>query len=199
MKKVILYVHGKGGNAEEAERYKPICAGYDVFGLDYQSFTSWETKDEFLAEYERLRAAYDSIIILANSIGAFFTMNALAGKQIERAFFISPIVDMEKLILDMMQWANVTEAELRERREIQTAFGETLSWQYLCYVRENPIVWHIPTDILYAEMDNLTSYETVSGFATKTNSSLTVMPEGEHWFHTEQQLAFLDQWLSSRI
>lgn len=199
MNKAILYVHGKGGNAEESEHYKPICVGYDVFGLDYQSFTPWETKDELLAEYERLCATYDSITILANSIGAFFTMNALAGKQIERAFFISPIVDMEKLILDMMQWANVAEAELRNQQKIETPFGETLSWQYLCYVRENPIVWHIPTDILYAEKDNLTSYETISGFAKKTNSSLTVMAEGEHWFHTEEQLAFLDHWLNSRI
>ena len=199
MNKAILYIHGKGGNAEEAQHYRPICKGYDVYGLDYQSSTPWEAKSEILSEYERLRAAYDSIAIIANSIGAFFSMNALAGKQIERAFFISPIVDMEKLILDMMQWTNVTEAALRDQQEIQTAFGETLSWKYLCYVRENPIVWHIPTDILYAEKDNLTSYQTVSGFAKETNSSLTVMPGGEHWFHTEEQLAFLDHWLFSRI
>lgn len=199
MNKAIIYIHGKGGNAEEAEHYKPICMGYDVIGLDYQFFTPWDTKGEILAEYERLRATYDSITIIANSIGAFFTMNALAGKQIERAFFISPIVNMEKLIVDMMQWANVTEAELRDQQEIATTFGETLSWKYLCYVRENLIVWHIPTDILYAGRDNFTSYETVSEFAKQTNSSLTVMAEGEHWFHTEQQLAFLDHWLNSRI
>ena len=199
MKKAVLYVHGKGGNAEESEHYKTICSGYDIFGLDYKFFTPWETKDEFISEYERLRKCYDSITVIANSIGAFFTMNALSGKQIERAFFISPIVNMEKLILDMMQWANVTEAELRDKQEIETAFGETLSWKYLCYVRENPILWNTPTDILYAGKDNLTSFETVSEFAEKTNSSLTVMSEGEHWFHTEEQLAFLDNWLKSLI
>ena len=26
-------------------------------------------------------------------------------------------------------------------------------------------------------------------------ASLTVMPEGEHWFHTEEQMAFLDNWI----
>lgn len=29
--------------------------------------------------------------------------------------------------------------ELCEKREIPTDFGETLSWKYLCFVRENPI------------------------------------------------------------
>ena len=35
-------------------------------------------------------------------------MHALAGKQIAQALFLSPIVDMEALIGNMMQWANVT-------------------------------------------------------------------------------------------
>lgn len=199
MKKAILYVHGKGGNAKEAEHYKDICSGYDLFGLDYKFFTPWETKDEFISEYEKLSARYDSITVIANSIGAFFTMNALTEKKIERAFFISPIVNMEKLISDMMMWANVTEQELRDKQKIETSFGETLSFEYLCYVRDNPIVWNVPTHILYAGKDNLTSYETVSDFAKKTNSTLRVMEDGEHWFHTESQLAFLDNWIRSYI
>jgi len=46
---------------------------------------------------------------------------------------------MEKLITDMMQWANVSEKELKEKGLIETAFGETLSWEYLSWVRKNPI------------------------------------------------------------
>lgn len=199
MKKALLYIHGKGGSAEEADRYKEICSAYDVYGLDYKGTTPWETKEEILQGYESLRKSYNSVSLMANSIGAYFSMNALAGKALERAFFISPIVNMEQLILDMMMWAGVTEAELRERNEIKTALGETLSWNYLCYVRENPIVWNTPTDILYAGKDNLTAYETISKFAKDTGSSLVIMQEGEHWFHTEEQLAFLDDWLRKSI
>ncbi|NLL77225.1 MAG: alpha/beta hydrolase [Clostridiales bacterium] len=199
MKKAVLYIHGKGGNAEEAEHYKPICNEYDVFGLDYKADTPWETREEILVEYESLYEKYDSVLIIANSIGAYFAMNALSDKEIERAFFISPIVNMEKLITDMMLWANVTEQELQDKQEIETSFGETLSWKYLRYVRENPIVWNITTDILYAGNDNLTSYETMTTFAKETNSSLKIMENGEHWFHTEEQLAFLDHWLMSLI
>ena len=50
---------------------------------------------------------------------------------------------MERLIADMMIWANVTEDELKEKKEIQTTFGETLSWDYLCYARENPIICYM--------------------------------------------------------
>ena len=113
----------------------------------------------------------------------------------EKAFFISPIVDMEKLILDMMCWANVTEEELRERKEIPTEFGETLSWKYLSYARENPIEWRIPAHILYGGKDNLTARDTIAAFAEKIGASLTVMENGEHWFHTDEQMNYLDEWV----
>lgn len=102
---------------------------------------------------------------------------------------------MDRLISDMMFWANVTDDILREQKEIQTTFGETLSWKYLCYVRENPITWTIPTHVLYGEQDNLTSYETILEFVRQTQATLTVMKRGEHWFHTEEQMRFLDNWI----
>ena len=116
---------------------------------------------------------YKTVEIIANSIGAYFAINALSNQQIEKAYFISPIVDMERLIADMMIWANVTEDELKEKKEIQTTFGETLSWDYLCYVRENPIIWKIPTHILYGEKGNLTAYGTIFEFVQRTNSTLS--------------------------
>ena len=95
----------------------------------------------------------------------------------------------------MMQWSNVTEQELAEKWEIATNFGETLSWEYLCYVRQHPMIWNVPTCILYGEHDNLTSIETVSAFATQHHADLTVMPGGEHWFHADKQMQFLDHWI----
>ena len=58
--------------------------------------------------------------------------------------------------------------------EIQTTFGETLSWDYLCYVRGNPVTWKIPTHILYGEKDNLTACGTCVPFMI--NSETTVSP-----------------------
>lgn len=191
----ILYIHGKNGSETECEHYKPLFPECEVIGLDYQTFTPWETGTEIRSAAEKLKAEYDSIILIANSIGAFFSMNAGIDSIIEKAYFISPIVDMERLITDMMAWANVTEDELKEKGIIFTSFGEELSWEYLCYVREHPVKWSVPTAILYGKNDALTSYETISAFAKKHQASLTVMEDGEHWFHTEEQMRFLDDWI----
>ena len=195
MKHAVLYIHGKDGCAAECEHYRPLFPDREVFGLDYQNFTPWETGAEIRAATEKLKTAYKDIILVANSIGAFFSMNAGIDHLIGKAYFISPIVDMEKLIYNMMAWANVTEAELQSKGVIHTGFGEDLSWEYLCYVRKHPIVWMVPTQILYGSRDNLTTLETISGFAKKHNALLTVMEGGEHWFHTEEQMRFLDEWI----
>ena len=195
MNDLILYIHGKGGSAAESVHYKPLFPDCEVLGLDYQTFTPWETGAEIREAAEKLKAKHDSIILIANSIGAFFSMNAGIDKLINKAYFISPIVDMEKLIVDMMLWANVTQAELKAKSVIRTIFGEDLSWDYLCYVRDHPISWDVPTQILYGENDNLTSYETIRAFTERHNAILTVMEGGEHWFHTEKQMQFLDDWI----
>ena len=195
MKDLILYIHGKGGSAAECEHYKPLFPDCEVFGLDYQTFTPWETGAEIRAMVEKLKDGYESIILIANSIGAFFCMSAGIDGMLRKAYFISPIVDMEKLIGDMMLWANVSEEELRDKGVIRTDFGEDLSWDYLCYVREHPVQWSVPTSILYGNKDNLTSLETVSAFAEQHDAVLTVMENSEHWFHTDEQMQFLDDWI----
>ena len=195
MKELVLYIHGKGGCAGESEHYKPLFPACEVVGLDYQTFTPWKTGKEIREAVTKLNEKYDSIILIANSIGAFFSMNAGINAMLRCAYFISPVVDMEQLILNMMSWADVTEKELEEKGSILTLFGEDLSWEYLCYVREHPVSWTVPTRILYGSRDNLTSYETISAFAKTHGAELTVMEEGEHWFHTEGQMRFLDNWI----
>lgn len=192
---LVLYIHGKGGTADEAEHYKPLFPECDVVGIDYKAETPWEAKTELSAAFSSLSAQYEHIILIANSIGAYFAMCAIPQERIEKAYFISPIVNMERLIYSMMKCAKVSEADLREKKVIETSFGETLSWEYLSYARNHPICWEVPTKILYGEMDNLTDRETVSAFTDLHNARLTVMENGEHWFHTPSQMEFLDNWI----
>ena len=35
MDKAVIYIHGKGGDAEEALHYKSLFSDCDVIGLDY--------------------------------------------------------------------------------------------------------------------------------------------------------------------
>lgn len=199
MKKAILYIHGKGGSHLEAEQYKKNCLGFDIIGIDYNDYLPWVVQNQIRSIYDKVHERYDYIYVIATSIGAYFVMHTLQTCDIGKALFISPVLDMERLILDMMSWANVSENDLREKKDIPTDFGETLSWKFLCFVRENPIKWNVPTEILYAGNDNLISRQTVNWFINNHNAKLTVMENGEHWFHTDEQLAFLDIWMKKAI
>ena len=188
--RAVIYVHGKGGSAEESGYYVKLFPEAYVTGLDYRTFTPWETGKEIRTAVLKLKKEYKSITLIANSIGAFFSMNAGLNGLLSEAYFISPVVDMEKLISDMMARNNVTEEELKSKGVI----GE-LSWEYLCYIREHPVKWSVPTYILYGENDVLTRYEAVKAFAEADKAELAVMKNGEHWFHTEEQMSFLAGWI----
>lgn len=202
-----LFIHGQGGNKKEAAAFAEIAvpAGYQVLGIDLpqhgeraamtSGFNPWTVMPELQDVLAERESHWKTISIRANSIGAYFSMLAFSGEPIEKALFVSPIVDMERLILDMMSWAGVTEEELRIKGEIPTNFGQTLSWFYLCWVRQHPITtWKTPANILYTAHDNLTSLQTVNTFAAAHKASLTIYEEGEHWFHTPEQCDFLRRW-----
>lgn len=194
----VLYIHGKGGSALESEHYKSLFPDCEVIGLDYKTFNPWDTGQEIHVAVEELQHKSENVILIANSIGAFFCMNADIEEMVQKAYFISPIVNMEKLITDMMTWTGVTEEQLETANTIHTDFGEDLSWDYLSYVRKHPIKWNTPTHILYGSKDHLVSIETIDEFANKHQATLTVMEGGEHWFHTEEQMLFLDNWIKKQ-
>ena len=200
MKNAIIYIPGKGGSAKEAKYYRKFFNDdFDIIGFNYKSEKPWDAKVEFSNYFDSFIPKYNKIMLIANSIGAYFSLISLADKKIEKAMLISPIVDMERLILDMMVSENVSKEELRIKKEIETSFGEILSWEYLTYVIKDTINWNIPTEVLYGEKDTMTSIDTINNFVKKTNANLTIMGGGEHRFHTKEQMEFLDKWFKSNI
>ena len=207
---LFLYIHGKMGSKEEAAHLAEIVypMGYQVLSIDLpghgertgemERFVPWKVVPELQAVYANTQKCWKRISLYANSIGAYFSLLALRDAKLEKSLFVSPILDMEKLIRDMMGWAGVTQEQLHQAGEIPTAFGETLSWEYLTYAAEHRITeWDSPTAILYAGQDHLTSRQTVDDFARQFGCAVTVMENGEHWFHTEEQLSVLDAWLQN--
>ena len=205
--KGYLFIHGQGGNKEEAGAFASIAvpAGYQVLGIDLtqhgarkamnEGFDPWTAAPELQRVIAERKTHWKSISLRANSIGAYFSMLAFAGEPIKKALFVSPIVYMERLILDMIGWAGVTEDQLSEKGEIATNFGQTLSWQYLCWARTHPLdAWKVPTFILYAGHDDLTSLQTVTDFSAAHGAALTIYEDGEHWFHTPAQCRRMADW-----
>lgn len=209
--RVCLYVHGQGGSKSEASVYTEavLSAGYQVLAVDLPEhggrtdgarFLPWTVQAELDAVKTVLYQNWSSLSVAAVSIGAWFTMLSFSEDPLEQCLFISPVLDMENLIRTMMTWASVTEDDLRAKGEIQTDFGQTLSWEYLCYVRSHPIRrWDKRTEILYAEGDHLIPRDVVDRFVEAHHCGLTVMKDGEHWFHTPEQIRRLTEWERSKI
>ncbi len=53
--------------------------------------------------------------------------------------------------------------------------------------------------MLYGSKDNLCEAEFVFEFVERFKCNIVVMDEGEHYFHTQEQLKFFEQWLSNSI
>lgn len=204
---VCLFLHGQSGHKEEGERFAQIAnpKGWQVVAIDLpqhgqrqggaEPFLPWVVVPELEQVWQELQGRWKRIALRANSIGAWLAMLALAGKPVDTCLFVSPVVDMENLIQTMMTWAGVTEERLEREREIPTDFGQTLSWDYLKYVRQHPVhALSAHTDILYGDQDNLVPQPVVECFARAEGAHLTVYPGGEHWFHTPEQMKVMGTW-----
>ncbi len=210
--RVYIFVHGKMSHKEEAAGFAKIAAGkgYQVISFDLPEHGERKAEDYpctvqnavhdlgILKDF--VSGRWRDVSLFGNSVGAYFSLVAYRDVRFTKCLFLSPILDMENLIQGMLKWFNVTEDLLREKQEIVTPMGETLSWPYYAFVRENPILkWNNPTCILYGANDNLTPRKVVDDFAAKFHCHLEVLENGEHYFHTKEQLEVVDRWLNQNI
>ena len=209
---IYIYVHGKNANKEEANSFaeKAVNKGFQVLSFDLPEHGErinenypcvvWNGVRDLSIVGAYVQQNWNEIYLYGSSIGAYFSLLAYKDIPLKKCLFLSPILDMERLIQNMMRWFNVSEKTLKEKHEIQTPIGEILNWDYYCYARNNPIDrWDVPTAILCGSGDNLTEQEVVEFFAKRFNCDLTVLDGGEHWFHTERQLTFLEKWLKKYV
>ena len=48
MKEIVVYVHGKGGSAQEAEHYKALFPDCEVIGFDYRAQAPYKVRAALL-------------------------------------------------------------------------------------------------------------------------------------------------------
>lgn len=209
--KLYIVVHGRYGNKEEAEGFANIAveAGYQVLSFDLPEHgerknenyecTIQNSISDLREVYSFVQNKYKSFSLFAGSLGAYFSLSAYQEVKFEKCLFVSPVLDMKRLIQNMMKEANVTEDELRVKGTIKTT-DDVLSWDYYDFVCRNPIKkWNSETFILYGENDNITEKSVLHNFVEKFNCNLDIMQNGEHWFHTEEQVKYLDFWMRRHI
>jgi len=211
--KLFIAVHGNMSNkcddpiiilAEEA-----VPLGYQVLSFDLPKHGD-RLNEPTLCKVQNCVSDLSKVIeyaktisleisLFACSMGAYFSLLTYKEELIKQSLFLSPVVDMKRLIDNMMTWFNVSEERLKTEKEICTP-AETLYWDYYCYVKDNPIIkWNSPTAVLYGEKDAICEYESVSSFANQFNCELKVMETGEHYFHTPEQLSYLRLWIQEHL
>ncbi|MBQ4413589.1 MAG: hypothetical protein II860_05615 [Prevotella sp.] len=174
-------MHGLHGRKEEALAFAEVAVpkGYQVLGIDLPvERKPWEVLPLLNEIRDYLYDNWQSVSVRANSIGSWFTLLAFQSKKVEQALLVSPILDMKRFI------------ELMPQREDD----------YYEWVVNNPITSLVaPTYILRPEVDLIVSEEVGHDFISQHQCQVTIMPDGEHWFHTPEQLAFLKAWEEKTI
>lgn len=208
--RVYVHVHGKMSRKEYAESFAAIAEtkGYQTLNFDLPEHGErtdskrcdvWDGVSDLRTISDYAFANWERVSLYACSIGAYFSLNAYNTMPFEKALFQSPIVDMERLVKNMMLWSGVTEAELESKKEIPSPV-DTLRWDYYQYIISHPITqWNIPTAILYGGKDNLQPEESVRAFAEKFGCSLTVSENSEHPFMAQSDALIVENWLCRNI
>ena len=211
---LYLAVHGNLSNkadevivifAEEA-----IKKGYQVLSFDLPEHGE-RRKDAYLckpencvsdltAVYQFARSISHKISFFGCSMGVYFGLLAYRDLPIWESLFLSPVINMERIIENLMTSFQISERSLEEKQEIVLPVGITLYWDYYHYVKTHRIdAWNVPTGILYGTKDDLTHWDEISAFAEKNSAAVDRVENGEHYFHTEEQLESLRNWLKTSI
>ena len=213
--KVYIAVHGNMSSKDD-EVIKLLAnivtsRGYQLLSFDLPEHGERKNDVNYLCKVqncvfdlktitEYAKKNYNEINLWACSVGAYFSLLAYKNEKINRCLFLSPVVNMEMVIDNLMLLSNVTVADLEEKLEIKTRFGQTLYWDYYLYVKNNKITnWDKDTYILYGDNDNIQDINTIKEFSTSFKCNLLLLTDGEHYFHTEEQLNYYIKWLNEVV
>jgi uncharacterized protein len=213
--KLLIEVHGNLSNKEDTVismlAQIAVIKGYQVLSFDLPKHGERANDDyacnppncvsDLFTVYEYARSLASDISLFACSMGAYFSLLAFYDFDIKQSLFLSPVVNMERIIVNMMEGFQVSEERLKAEKQITLPIGQTLDWDYYCYVRENPICfnWKTPTAILFGSDDNLSEWKEISAFAKRYQAAVKVLEHGEHYFHTEKQLQEFEVWINDNL
>ncbi len=213
-KKLFIAVHGNLSHKEdtviELLANEVIGKGYQVLSFDLPEHGDRKGEDipckvqhcvqDLIEIGKYAQQNWSEVSLFACSMGAYFSLLAYRDISLKTALFLSPVVDMERIIRNMMMWFQVTPEQLEREGTIDTPVGQKLYWDYFWYVLEHQVNrWEVQTHILYGAKDNLVEFDTINEFTEKFPCTLEIMDDGEHYFHTDMQLERYIMWLSTHI
>lgn len=155
---------------------------------------------ELAAVLEEARRRWTHVGLFANSLGAYFALTAWQEEPLEGAWLLAPVLDLERLIGNMLSWSGAAEDQLRQAGELPTALGQTLYWDDLRWIRAHPIRrWDTPTWILRGGKDSLCGEKTAEDFSARFGCRLQTVPDAGHDFRAPEEVGYLSRWLEETL
>lgn len=210
--RLILAVHGFMGSKNDFELLAEEAVAKGCRLLSFDLPEHGDRKEEryacnppnavkdLTAVMQYAQKLSNRISLYACSLGAYFSLQSYANSALEQCLFQSPVVDMQRLIGNMMKAAGVTTERLQAEKVITNPYGPQLEWEYYSYVQAHSIErWSVPTDIVMGSEDEVSEVEAVRAFAVRFKASLKLLEGSKHYLHTTEEVAVIKEWLRSRI
>lgn len=207
---VLLAVHGAFGDKQDATIRRVVGVavplGFHVVSIDLPGhgertdpdrLVPWSCAPEIVAVHEVLLGTGRSVDLFACSLGAYFSLVALAGHRVGRALLLAPLVDMGAHIERLMRAHAVSDDRLRREMTIDLPGGQFLDWRYLTYARDHPVRWPHSCDVLWGERDEVVPEVDIVRFAAASGASVERIDAG-HAF-TAAHDPMVDAWLLASL
>lgn len=171
--RAVVGVHGQFSNKRDPvmARCGDVIASRDdqliTFDLpnhgdrpDDKAFNAMAANSEVRAFAQLARSQSSEVGLLAGSIGAYFSLCDTPARTFERAWLVSPLIDLEYYIRDVMAEYSVTDEQLEAQTVIDTPRA-ALEWPYLRFVEEHPARLDIPAWIIRGDQDEMVPLDTL--------------------------------------
>ena len=149
--KLLVAVHGnqshKADTVITTAAEVAVQKGYQVLSFDLPENGDRKEENRLCNEQncvgdlaiimKHARILLNDITVFGCSIGAYFCLLPYADEPVQKALFLSPVVDIARLIRNMMIWFNVSEEQVEKERAFTTSIN-TLYWDIIsmfCIIR----------------------------------------------------------------
>ena len=164
---------------------------------DDKAFTHMDASPEVRAFARLARSQSTEVSLLANSIGAYFSLCDTPAGTFERAWMVSPLLDLEYYIRDIMAEYSVTDEQLEAQTVIDTPRG-VLERSYLRFVEEHPARLNAPSWIIRGDQDEVVPLNALSRFVGAPGVELVQVEGGQHFLGQPPHLDTVVAWFEER-
>jgi len=164
---------------------------------DDKAFTPMDASPEVRAFARLARSQSTEVSLLANSIGAYFSLCDTPAGTFERAWMVSPLLDLEYYIRDIMAEYSVTDEQLEAQTVIDTPRG-VLERSYLRFVEEHPARLNAPSWMIRGDQDEMVPLNALSRFVGAPGVELVQVEGGQHFLGQPPHLDTVVAWFEER-